>query len=147
MIETEGEKTEERARRKIVRLLEDAGRAVQGRGDYGSRASRGIAVREYPIDTGSADYLLFVDRQVIEAKESQKYRPGYPESNLHHSPTRAPGRRRTSETCATPTPNPDESSHSTRPEILGTSVETSCFDAPSMSWRPVRREAHQRPIF
>lgn len=34
-------------------------------------AGRGVAVREFPLQTGFADYLLFVDRKavgVIEAK-------------------------------------------------------------------------------
>jgi len=57
----------------------------------------GIAVREFPLKSGSADYLLFVDRQavgVIEAKpegttlsgvadQSEKYLAGFPQ-NLPH---------------------------------------------------------------
>lgn len=38
-------------------------------------AGRGVAAREYPLTWGSADYLLFVDRQavgVIEAKKLPK---------------------------------------------------------------------------
>ena len=34
-------------------------------------AGRGVAVREFPLETGYADYLLFVDRKavgVVEAK-------------------------------------------------------------------------------
>lgn len=37
-------------------------------------AARGVAVREYPTDTGPADYVLFVDREavgVIEAKRDE----------------------------------------------------------------------------
>jgi type I restriction enzyme R subunit len=52
---------EAKARRKIDQLLIDAGWAVQDRNTYDPRVSRGIAVREYPLETGSADYLLFVD--------------------------------------------------------------------------------------
>jgi type I restriction enzyme R subunit len=83
---------EEMARRQIDQLLVDAGWAVQDRDTHDPRVSRGIAVREFPLDTGSADYLLFVDRQVagvIEAKpegttlsgvseQSQKYLDGIP---------------------------------------------------------------------
>ena len=39
--------------------------------DLNLGASRGVAVREFPLQTGEADYLLFVDRNpagVIEAK-------------------------------------------------------------------------------
>ena len=34
-------------------------------------AGRGVAVREFPLETGYADYLLFVDRKavgIVEAK-------------------------------------------------------------------------------
>jgi len=91
-----GGKPEEKARRKIDGLLEDAGWAVQYREDFNPGASRGIAVREYPLETGSADYLLFVDRRVvgvIESKpegttlsgvseQSQKYLDGIPDRLL-----------------------------------------------------------------
>ncbi len=64
-------KPEEKARLKIDQLLEAAGWIVQ---DYVNRnlyAGLGIAIREFPLKTGFADYLLFVDHQavgVIEAK-------------------------------------------------------------------------------
>ncbi len=51
--------------------LEAAGWTLQDRKNMNLFASRGIAVREFPLDTGFADYLLFVDRQavgVVEAK-------------------------------------------------------------------------------
>jgi type I restriction enzyme R subunit len=96
VIETEGGKPEERARRKIDRLLEDTGWAVQDRDMYDPLASRGIAVREYPLDTGSADYLLFVDRQVvgvIEAKPERTTLSGVSEQSqryLDSIPARLP---------------------------------------------------------
>jgi len=99
-LEDPGGRPEEKARRKIDRLLEDAGWAVQDRDNFDPRASRGIAVREFPLDTGSADYLLFVDRRavgVIEAKsegttlsgvsdQSQKYLDGIPARLLQGRP-------------------------------------------------------------
>ena len=85
-------KPEERARKKIDELLIAAGWAVQDYADLNLGASRGVAVREYPLTTGYADYLLFVDRKavgVVEAKadgvplagvvhQSQKYGSGLP---------------------------------------------------------------------
>jgi type I restriction enzyme R subunit len=63
---------EEKARQNIDRMLTDAGWIVQGMRDLNPGASLGVAVREYPTDTGEADYALFVDRKpvgVIEAKK------------------------------------------------------------------------------
>jgi hypothetical protein len=64
-------KPEERARQKIHQLLQDAGWVIQDHKDLNLGAALGVAVREFPVSTGYADYLLFVDRQaagVIEAK-------------------------------------------------------------------------------
>ena len=65
---------EGRAREKIDRKLRDAGWEIQDMQSINLGAANGIAVREYPTDTGPADYLLFVDRQpvgVIEAKRDE----------------------------------------------------------------------------
>ena len=35
-------------------------------------AGQGIAVREFPLTWGSADYLLFVDRQAVGVIEAKK---------------------------------------------------------------------------
>ena len=62
---------EAKARQQIDEKLGAAGWAVQDMKQINLGASLGVAVREYPTDTGPADYLLFVDRQpagVIEAK-------------------------------------------------------------------------------
>jgi type I restriction enzyme, R subunit len=62
---------EELARQNIDRLLSQAGWCVQDRRELNLGAGRGVAVREFPLQGGEADYLLFVDRQavgVIEAK-------------------------------------------------------------------------------
>ncbi len=62
---------EQQARQQIDDLLGKAGWTIQNMKDLNLGASLGVAVREYPIDSGEADYLLFVDRKpigVIEAK-------------------------------------------------------------------------------
>ncbi|MHA1974507.1 MAG: restriction endonuclease subunit R, partial [Candidatus Hodarchaeales archaeon] len=84
---------EDKAREHIDELLEKAGWSVQ---DYGSEnlgASLGVAIREFQLKTGAADYLLFIERKavgVIEAKpvghtlggvdwQIEKYVNGLPE--------------------------------------------------------------------
>ncbi len=62
---------EEKARQRIDELLEAAGWKVQDRKDLNLGAALGVAIREFPLTSGYADYLLFVDRKaagVIEAK-------------------------------------------------------------------------------
>ena len=59
------------ARKNIDALLAACGWEVQDRATMNLYAAQGVAVREFPTDTGPADYLLFVDRRavgVIEAK-------------------------------------------------------------------------------
>jgi type I restriction enzyme R subunit len=62
---------EELARLNIDTQLNACGWAVQDRAAINLFAGRGVAVREFPLETGEADYLLFVDRKavgVVEAK-------------------------------------------------------------------------------
>ncbi len=88
---------EEKARQQIDKMLDAAGWKIQDLRDLNLGASLGVAVREFPLKTGEADYLLFVDRKavgVIEAKpegdtlsgvhdQSEKYSVGVP-ANLPH---------------------------------------------------------------
>ena len=88
---------EEEARQNIDKLLEEAGWKIQNLKDLNLGASLGIAVREFPLKSGFADYLLFLDRKaigVIEAKhtgitlsgvaeQSKKYLSELP-ANLPH---------------------------------------------------------------
>jgi len=88
---------EELARINIDRQLTACGWTVQSRVEMNLYAGRGIAVREFPLSTGEADYLLFVDRKavgVVEAKpegvtlsgvadQAAKYSVGLP-SNIPH---------------------------------------------------------------
>ena len=89
---------EEEAREVIDGLLEAVGWQVQYYRDLNLSAGPGVAVREFPLKTGSADYLLFIDRKaagVIEAKavgatlggvdwQSDKYTKGLPDSLPHY---------------------------------------------------------------
>jgi type I restriction enzyme, R subunit len=63
---------EQLARQNIDRMLEAAGWLVQDMKTLNPGAAPGVAVREYPTDTGPADYALLVDRNpvgIIEAKK------------------------------------------------------------------------------
>ena len=87
---------EAKARINIDRLLEQAGWAVQDMAALNVHASRGVAVREFPLRSGHgfADYLLYVDGKaagVVEAKpeghtltgveaQSEKYGAGLPDN-------------------------------------------------------------------
>ena len=88
---------EEKARQQIDRMLGAAGWEVQDLRELNLGAGLGVAVREFPLKSGEADYLLFVDRRavgVVEAKpegdtlsgvaeQSEKYLVGVP-ANLPH---------------------------------------------------------------
>jgi type I restriction enzyme R subunit len=88
---------EERARENIDKQLVACGWIVQSRGAVNLYAGRGVAVREFPLETGEADYLLFVDRKavgVVEAKpegvtlsgvadQAAKYSIGLPDNIPH----------------------------------------------------------------
>ena len=59
------------ARQNIDAQLISCGWTIQNRTEMNLYAGQGVAVREFPLDTGYADYLLFVDQKavgVIEAK-------------------------------------------------------------------------------
>ena len=62
---------EQLARHNIDALLAQCGWMVQSRAEMNLGAGRGIAVREFPLKTGYADYLLFVDRHAIGAIEAK----------------------------------------------------------------------------
>jgi type I restriction enzyme R subunit len=64
-------KPEDKARLEIDRQLIAAGWAVQDIKDFDPTASTGIAVREFPLQRGSADYLLIVDRKAIGVVEAK----------------------------------------------------------------------------
>jgi len=88
---------EEEARQEIDRLLEAASWQVQDYKELNLGASLGVAIREFPLMSGRADYLLFVDRiavGAIEAKpvgtiltdvegQTERYLRGIPENIPH----------------------------------------------------------------
>jgi len=90
-------KPEDRARKKIDELLKKAGWVVQDYGELNLGVSLGVVVHDFPLKTGFADYMLFVDRRavgVVEAKpvgttlsgvaeQSEKYLVGLPDSIPH----------------------------------------------------------------
>jgi type I restriction enzyme, R subunit len=62
---------EQLSRKEIDKLLVSCGWIVQDRARLDLRAGEGIAVREWPLECGPVDYILFIDRKpigVIEAK-------------------------------------------------------------------------------
>lgn len=89
---------EQQARVVIDRLLASAGWIVQKASAIDLGAGRGIAVREFPLLSGTADYILYADGKVIgvvEAKpegfplkgveiQSAKYTAGLPRDLPHY---------------------------------------------------------------
>ena len=63
---------EAKARQHIDRKLEQAGWVIQDMPQLDLSAGSGVVVREYPTDTGPADYVLFVDRQPVGVLEAKK---------------------------------------------------------------------------
>jgi len=66
---------EVKARLQIDKNLIQTGWIIQSKNQLNLSAGLGIAVREYPTDSGPADYILFVDKKpvgVIEAKRPEE---------------------------------------------------------------------------
>ena len=79
---------EQSARRKIDKKLTQAGWIVQDYKDFNPSAGFGIAVCEYPVESGKVDYLLFVDRKpigVIEAKKEGVTLSGVHEQTIRYA--------------------------------------------------------------
>jgi type I restriction enzyme, R subunit len=75
---------EDKARQRIDGLLEQAGWVLQHRDELNRKAGRGVAVREFPLPAGEADYLLFIDGRaagVIEAKKAGTTLSGFAEQS------------------------------------------------------------------
>jgi type I restriction enzyme R subunit len=76
------EKPEDKARENIDQLLNAAGWVIQDTEEANVAACRGVAIREFPLNSGYgfADYLLYVDGApagVIEAKKEGETLTGY----------------------------------------------------------------------
>lgn len=63
---------EARAREEIDKMLSECGWIVQDYKMMDLGSSRGVAVREFPLLTGIADYLLFIDRKACGVLEAKK---------------------------------------------------------------------------
>lgn len=63
---------ETKARQQIDQKLEQAGWVIQDMKQLNLAAGAGVAVREYPTDTGPADYVLFVYRNAVGVIEAKK---------------------------------------------------------------------------
>ena len=75
---------EAKARQKIDELLTAAGWTIQDRVDFDRTAALGVAVREFALSGGEADYLLFVDGRaagVVEAKKTGETLSGVAEQS------------------------------------------------------------------
>ena len=59
------------ARQSIDQQLTAAGWSVQDRAWMNLYAGRGVAMREFTLETGEADYLLFVDRKAVGIMEAK----------------------------------------------------------------------------
>lgn len=80
-------KPEEKARQQIDLLLKQADWKVQDYRELNLGASLGVAVREFPLKSGSADYLLFADRKpvaVVEAKPQGTTLSGVAEQTIKY---------------------------------------------------------------
>lgn len=79
---------EQKARKNIDDQLIKAGWLVQDLKDFNPSAGLGIAVREYPTESGSADYILFINRKpvgVIEAKKEGVTLSGVHDQTLRYA--------------------------------------------------------------
>lgn len=74
-------KPEEKARLVIDRKLGEAGWIVQDMNHLNPWEAPGVAVEEYPTDSGPVDYALFVDGQVVGLIEAKRREAG---ENLIH---------------------------------------------------------------
>ena len=78
---------EELARVNIDKQLTACGWTIQDMSGLNRYASLGVAVREFPLETGEADYLLFVDGKavgVVEAKPEGTTLSGVAEQAGHY---------------------------------------------------------------
>ncbi|MCZ7611116.1 MAG: DEAD/DEAH box helicase family protein [Ignavibacterium sp.] len=77
---------EQQARQNIDKQLSQAGWILQDLKNFNLSAGLGIAVQEYPTESGSADYILFVDRKPVGVIEAKK--EGHTLSQVHDQTSR-----------------------------------------------------------
>lgn len=61
---------EQKARQCVDHQLEQAGWIVQDYGQMNISAGLGVAVREFPLTTGHADYMLYADCKAIRSRRA-----------------------------------------------------------------------------
>lgn len=79
---------EQIARQKIDKRLEKAGWVVQDYNRINFSAASGIAVREYPTNSGPADYMLLVDKKPVGVIEAKRNEEGHRISKVEEQSTR-----------------------------------------------------------
>ena len=62
---------EQQARQNIDRQLDQCGWIVQDHADTNISAALGVAIREFPLGTDSADYMLYADGKAIGVVEAK----------------------------------------------------------------------------
>ncbi|MCV7044173.1 DEAD/DEAH box helicase family protein [Mycobacterium frederiksbergense] len=65
-------RNEIQSRRIIDKQLSDAGWLIQNYNDMNPTAGAGVAVREFPVATGFADYILYVDGRIVGVIEAKR---------------------------------------------------------------------------
>ncbi|MFI1923222.1 DEAD/DEAH box helicase family protein [Streptomyces sp. NPDC020377] len=63
---------EVQARAKIDALLSEAGWQIQDKADANPLAGRGVAIREFTVATGRADYVLYIDGKIVGVIEAKR---------------------------------------------------------------------------
>jgi len=66
-----GPTPEQQAREQIDYLLQSAGWVIQDMDNFNLSAGLGVAIREFPVKSGFADYMLFVDEKAVGAVEAK----------------------------------------------------------------------------
>jgi type I restriction enzyme R subunit len=86
---------EQKAGQKLDHQLQQAVWIIQSKSEMNIFAGLGVAVREFPLNTGFADYMLYVDGKaagVVEAKPEGHSLTGVEiqSANQMYSPKRSP---------------------------------------------------------
>ncbi|SOE67133.1 type I restriction enzyme, R subunit [Streptomyces sp. OV198] len=63
---------EVQARKKIDAMLSKAGWRIQDKADANPLAGKGVAIREFTLATGRADYVLYVDGKIVGVIEAKR---------------------------------------------------------------------------
>jgi type I restriction enzyme R subunit len=75
-LNTPNQNPEQIARDQIDRLLTASGWLIQSFKQKNIAAGLGVTIREYPTDTGPADYILFVNKKAVGVIEAKREKEG-----------------------------------------------------------------------